>query len=99
MWLSGLSVFVERLFVVNCLMGDTGVAHVRELVQLDLPLDHQGSNRTASLFVSLTRRAHPHVAQIWSTMHIYVNSQFETLTCPGGSGIVGRACPTTDEEL
>jgi len=30
----------------------------------------------------------------WSTMHIYFNSDWQDATCPGGSGIVDRACPS-----
>lgn len=30
----------------------------------------------------------------WSTMHIYLNSDWESATCPGGSGLVGRSCPS-----
>ena len=28
----------------------------------------------------------------WATMHIYLSSEWEELTCPGGSGPVGRSC-------
>lgn len=28
----------------------------------------------------------------WATMHIYLSSQWKTLTCPNGSGPVGRSC-------
>jgi len=32
----------------------------------------------------------------WSTMHIYLNSQWSTITCPNGKGFVGRECPDLD---
>jgi len=28
----------------------------------------------------------------WATMHIYLSSQWKTLTCPNGSGPIGRSC-------
>ncbi len=28
----------------------------------------------------------------WATMHVYLSSQWKTLTCPNGSGPVGRSC-------
>ncbi len=28
----------------------------------------------------------------WATMHIYLDSVWESLTCPGGSGVIGRSC-------
>lgn len=33
---------------------------------------------------------------LWSTMHIYLNSEWDGLECPGGSGIVGRSCPSDE---
>jgi hypothetical protein len=34
--------------------------------------------------------------EYWSTMHIYLNSQWSYITCPNGEGIIKRACPTLD---
>ena len=31
----------------------------------------------------------------WGTMHIYFNSQWSNIKCPGGAGPVGRYCPAT----
>ena len=31
----------------------------------------------------------------WSTMHIYVNSQWSYISCPNGEGIIKRYCPTS----
>lgn len=33
-----------------------------------------------------------HWEESWATMHIYLSSAWEELTCPGGSGPVGRSC-------
>jgi len=32
----------------------------------------------------------------WSTMHVYLNSQWSYITCPNGKGVVGRECPDLD---
>ena len=32
----------------------------------------------------------------WSTMHIYINSQWTYITCPNGSGPIDRECPVLD---
>mmetsp|Transcript_80147 Transcript_80147/g.120460 ORF Transcript_80147/g.120460 Transcript_80147/m.120460 type:complete len:265 (+) Transcript_80147:142-936(+) len=35
----------------------------------------------------------------WSTMHIYLNSQWSYITCDGGHGLLSIYCPTNDSSM